>query len=66
MPLELPSSDDLRIFVVVARLTGFTRAASQLQLPRSTVSTAIKRLEASLGARLLQRTTRRVVLTSEG
>lgn len=66
MHIDLPSSEDLRVFVAVARLAGFTRAASQLQLPRSTVSTAIKRLEATLGARLLQRTTRRVVLTTEG
>lgn len=66
MSTELPSFQDLRIFVAVARLAGFTRAASQLQVPRSTVSTAIGRLEATLGARLLQRTTRRVVLTSEG
>lgn len=62
----LPATDDLRIFVVVAQLASFTRASLQLQVPRSTVSTSIKRLEAQLGARLLQRTTRRVVLTYEG
>ena len=61
-----PSPDDLRIFVRVARLASFTRAAQQLDLPRATVSTAVLRLEGRLGARLLQRTTRRVHLTSDG
>jgi DNA-binding transcriptional LysR family regulator len=63
---SLPSTDDLRIFILVARLASFTRAALQLQAPRSTVSMSIKRLESQLGARLLQRTTRRVILTHEG
>jgi DNA-binding transcriptional LysR family regulator len=66
MSAPLPSTDDLRMFVAVAKLASFTRAALQLQLPRSTVSTAIQRLEALLGARLLQRSTRRVLLTDEG
>ena len=66
MPSSTPSADDLRIFTRVARLASFTRAAEQLQLPRATVSTAVLRLENRLGARLLQRTTRRVQLTSDG
>jgi len=66
MPDTLPATDDLRIFILVARLASFTRASVQLQVPRSTVSTSIKRLENQLGARLLQRTTRSVVLTHEG
>lgn len=66
MPIASPSTDDLRVFVRVARLSSFTRAAEQLQLPRATVSTAVLRLESRLGARLLQRTTRRVQLTSDG
>lgn len=61
-----PAPDDLRIFARVARLGSFTKAAQQLGVPRPTVSTAVLRLEAQLGARLLQRTTRRVQLTSEG
>jgi DNA-binding transcriptional LysR family regulator len=64
--MSTPSPDDLRIFATVARQASFTRAAQQLQVPRGTVSTAVLRLEARLGARLLQRTTRRVQLTSEG
>ncbi|CAN7796630.1 LysR family transcriptional regulator [Caballeronia sp. LjRoot34] len=66
MNIVLPSTDDLRIFILVAQLASFTRAALQMQIPRSTVSTSIKRLETQLGARLLQRTTRRVMLTHEG
>ncbi|MGV7207584.1 LysR family transcriptional regulator [Oxalobacteraceae bacterium A2-2] len=61
-----PSPDDLRAFVLVARHASFTKAAQQLQLPRATVSSAVLRLESRLGARLLQRTTRRVQLTHEG
>ena len=62
----LPNTDDLRVFVWVARLSSFTKAAEQLQLPRPTISTSIQRLEDRLGARLLQRTTRRVQITREG
>lgn len=57
---------ELRIFVRVAETGGFTRAADDLQLPRATVSAAIKQLEARLGARLLNRTTRSVQLTQDG
>jgi DNA-binding transcriptional LysR family regulator len=60
------STEDLRIFVWVARLSSFTRAAEQLELPRTSISNAIQRLEERLGARLLQRTTRRVQITREG
>ncbi|KAB0615106.1 LysR family transcriptional regulator [Castellaniella defragrans] len=61
-----PSAEDLRIFIRVALLGSFTQAAEQLRLPRATVSTAVLRLEKRLGARLLQRTTRRVGLTGDG
>jgi DNA-binding transcriptional LysR family regulator len=60
------STDDLRIFLWVARLSSFTRAAEQLEVPRTSISNAIQRLEQRLGARLLQRTTRRVQITREG
>jgi DNA-binding transcriptional LysR family regulator len=63
---QLPEPDDLRAFLWVARLSSFTKAAEQLQLPRPTISTSIHRLEERLGARLLQRTTRRVQVTREG
>lgn len=58
--------DSLRIFIRVVETASFTRAAESLRLPRSTVSTVIQELEARVGARLLNRTTRRVVPTVEG
>ncbi|WP_420426624.1 LysR family transcriptional regulator [Algiphilus sp.] len=57
---------NLEIFVRVVESRSFTRAADQLELPRSTVSAAVKQLEARLGTPLLTRTTRRVSLTSDG
>lgn len=65
-PIAAPSPEDLRIFLRVADLASFTAAAQQLGLPRATVSTAVQRLENRIGARLLQRTTRRVRLTPDG
>jgi DNA-binding transcriptional LysR family regulator len=62
----LDQLDQYRIFVRVAELGGFTRAAEALGLPKASVSTAVRRLEAALGAQLLHRTTRRVQLTREG
>jgi DNA-binding transcriptional LysR family regulator len=61
-----PSLDDLRIFTLVARLANFSRVAEQKNLAPSSVSMAISRLEAQVGARLFQRTTRKMVLTNEG
>ena len=66
MKLITPEPEDLRIFTWVARLSSFTKAAEQLQLPRTSISNAVQRLEQRLGARLLQRTTRRVQVTREG
>lgn len=56
----------LNLFVTVAHEKSFTRAAEKSYLPRSTVSTAIKKLEQRLQVRLFHRTTRRVELTPEG
>ena len=56
----------LRLFEKVASLKSFTAAARALGLPKSNVSRAIARLEAELGARLFQRTTRDVALTLTG
>jgi DNA-binding transcriptional LysR family regulator len=58
--------DLFRIFARVVETSSFTRAAATLGIPRSTVSTAIGVLEARLGARLLNRTTRTVSATQDG
>lgn len=56
----------LRVFVSVAENRSFTRAAEALRATRPTVTNAVNELEASIGARLLHRTTRQTSLTSEG
>ena len=56
----------MRIFVRVAELASFTRAADSLGLRKTSVSHAVQTLENALGARLLHRTTRRVQLTQDG
>lgn len=58
--------DAMQIFVRVAELTSFTRAADALNLPKASVSTAVQQLEAEMGTRLLHRTTRKVQLTQDG
>ena len=57
---------DLRAFVAVIDLEGFHRAAETLNLSQSALSRRIQRLEAAVGAALLERTTRRVALTTAG
>lgn len=54
------------VFLRVAETGSFTKAANQLSLPRATVSSAVQRLESTLGTRLLHRTTRSVQLTRDG
>ena len=58
--------DTLRMFVKVAELASFTRAAEHLGLSKARVSTAVQALEGDLGSRLLQRSTRAVRLTPDG
>jgi DNA-binding transcriptional LysR family regulator len=58
--------ENIRVFLRVAELLSFTRAAQSLGLPKASVSTAVIDLEAGLGVRLLHRTTRRVELTQDG
>lgn len=45
---------------------SFTAAAADLDIPRSTATEAIRRLERQLGSRLLERTTRHVAPTLDG
>jgi DNA-binding transcriptional LysR family regulator len=56
----------LTLFEAVARTRSFSGAAKELQLPKSSVSRGIARLEQELGAQLLLRTTRQVSLTAPG
>jgi DNA-binding transcriptional LysR family regulator len=58
--------NDLLLFARIVEAGSFSLAAQRLDLPKSTVSRRISVLEASLGERLLQRTTRRLVLTEFG
>ncbi|SAK61200.1 LysR family transcriptional regulator [Caballeronia ptereochthonis] len=55
-----------RIFVQIAEMGSFIKAAHALELPRASVSAAVQELESDLGSRLLHRTTRRVQLTTDG
>jgi LysR family transcriptional regulator for bpeEF and oprC len=63
---QLPPLAEIEAFVAVVRTGSFVRAAASLNLSTSAVSRAVARLEAALGVRLLQRTTRTVALTDEG
>ena len=56
----------MRLLVRVVERQSFSAAASDLGLPRSSATTAIKQFEERLGVRLLQRTTRHVTPTLEG
>ena len=56
----------LRAFVMVSEAQSFSHAAQQLHLTPSAVSLLIRELEATVEFKLLERTTRRVVLTSAG
>ena len=58
--------EQLRIFLAVAELTSFRRAAAAMYISRSTVSRAVASLEASLDVRLFERTSRSVRLTKAG
>lgn len=56
----------IRAFARVVEAGNFTRAADSLEMPNATLSKLVQELEAHLGIRLLQRTTRRVTVTPEG
>lgn len=56
----------VQIFVKVAELASFTRAAEQLGMTKSRVSLRVRALEDELGSHLLQRTTRAVRTTPDG
>jgi len=56
----------LRAFVTVAEELNFTRAAERLFVAQQALSSQIKQLETRLGAKLFERTTRKVALTDAG
>ena len=56
----------MEIFIRIVDTASFSRAAEMLGLPKATVSTQIRALEAHLGVKLLHRTTRRVHATPDG
>ncbi|TYZ47039.1 LysR family transcriptional regulator, partial [Ralstonia solanacearum] len=58
--------NDWETFCRVVEAGSFTAAAEALGIPKSSASAAVSRLEASLGVRLLTRTTRQLRLTEAG
>lgn len=56
----------MQLFIRVAELESFSRAADSMGLPKGSVSRQIQALENGLGTQLLHRTTRRVSLTQDG
>jgi LysR family transcriptional regulator, regulator for bpeEF and oprC len=56
----------MALFVRVVETGGIARAAESLRIPKATATTLIQKLEASLGVKLLNRTTRRVSVTPDG
>ncbi|MCP1439673.1 DNA-binding transcriptional LysR family regulator [Erwinia persicina] len=60
------TSEDLRFFTHVARLTSLTEVARELGLSLPAVSKRLTQLEEKLGVQLVRRTTRRLELTPEG
>jgi DNA-binding transcriptional LysR family regulator len=63
---EINRSTEMEVFVRVVETGGLSSAARALKLTPSAVSKLMTRLEARLGARLLNRSTRRLQLTPEG
>lgn len=58
--------DAMRVFVGVVERRGFASTAREMGLPRSSVTEAVQQMEANLGVRLLERTTRSVTPTDAG
>ncbi|HBV39131.1 MAG TPA: LysR family transcriptional regulator [Erwinia sp.] len=56
----------LRVFVAVAQQKSFSQAGQMIGLSQSAVSHSVKELESEMGIRLLDRTTREVMLTEAG
>ena len=63
---QLPDLNDMRYFAEVVERGSFAAAARALGMPTSSLSRRVAALEAALGVRLLQRSTRRLALTEVG
>jgi DNA-binding transcriptional LysR family regulator len=61
-----PTLRQMRAFVALAKTGNFTTAAQTLHVTQSALSGLIKELEQTLGARVVDRSTRRIVLTEIG
>lgn len=58
--------DQLKLFVDIVRVQSFTKVAELNYVTQPAVSLSIQKLEDELGVKLLERTTRRVLVTEEG
>ncbi|GIU03798.1 LysR family transcriptional regulator [Shewanella sp. c952] len=62
----MPDLNGMMLFAAVVRAQGFSQAARETGMPKSTISRKVAQLEEQLGVRLLQRDTRNLSLTQVG